>query len=121
VKASSSHGKATRRLAASFARPTRFRLRPKAESARKDRVEADARLAELKQRLTQRHLQASDPTLALGVTQASHEAASLAWATDYPLLVFPGLLEEKVELARCRAARQEYIRRRSAALLAPAA
>jgi hypothetical protein len=49
--------------------------------------------------------------------RAVNEAVALAWVTPYPLLVFPGLLDEKVEAALLQAARQENIRQRSLELL----
>ncbi|MCL5097176.1 MAG: hypothetical protein M1608_06570 [Candidatus Omnitrophica bacterium] len=49
---------------------------------------------------------------------AAEEAASLAWLTPFPLLVLPILLDEKVQVARAQAARQERIRRRSQVIFA---
>ena len=42
---------------------------------------------------------------------AAHEAASLAWMTPIPLLVFPALFEEKVGSARKQWMMQQRIRR----------
>ncbi len=83
------------------------------------RAETRARLEALKERLLRRYLE--DPRtgdLAERLRWAAADAASLAWATAFPLLVLPELVEEKLEAARRQAARQERIRRRSAALLA---
>ena len=48
----------------------------------------------------------------------ANEAAALAWVTAYPLLVFPGLFEEKAAAAMARAARQDWVFQRSRELLA---
>ena len=108
----------TTRLPARFARPTRFQVRPRILT----RAECQARLGELKDRLLRLHLAepgASD--LAPVVRRAADDAASLAWASPYPLLILPELVEEKVAAARVQAARQAQIRRQSAALFAEAA
>jgi hypothetical protein len=55
------------------------------------------------------------------VRLAADEAAALAWATPYPMLVLPGLLEERVTQARARAQRQWEIQERSRPLIALAA
>jgi hypothetical protein len=47
------------------------------------------------------------------VRLAVEDAASLAWASPYPLLLLPELLNEKVSEARQRAARQRRIQDRS--------
>jgi hypothetical protein len=71
-------------------------------------------LEQLKSRLLTRTLaQASHPAESLLARRAANEAASLAWALPYPLLVFPGLFEEKLQAARRRQAFQEIVRRRS--------
>lgn len=94
-------------------------LLPAADRPHASRAEARARLEALKERLLRRSLEAPE---ARGLTErlrwAAEDAASLAWATAFPLLVLPELVEEKLEAARRQAARQERIRRRSAALLA---
>jgi hypothetical protein len=108
----------TTRLPARFARPTRFQVRPRVLT----RAEREARLGELKDRLLRLHLaEAESSELVPIVRRATEDAASLAWATPYPLLVLPELLEEKVAAARIQAARQNQIRRRTAALFAEAA
>ena len=48
---------------------------------------------------------------------AANEAIALAAITHYPLLLLPGLFEEKVEAARRYLERQARIRKRSAELL----
>jgi hypothetical protein len=52
------------------------------------------------------------------VRRAANEAAALAWATPFPLLVFPALFEEKADAALIQADRQDRIRERSRELLA---
>jgi hypothetical protein len=41
----------------------------------------------------------------------------LAWVTQFPLLVFPALFEEKAETAMLQAKRQASVRQRSLELL----
>ncbi len=48
---------------------------------------------------------------------AANEAASLAWSSEFPLLVYPVLLAEKVQAIRLQHMRRENIKRRSQALL----
>ena len=55
----------------------------------------------------------SDPELNAALRRAANDAASLAWATDYPLLFFPALLDEFAHTARRQTCRQRRIRRRS--------
>ena len=50
------------------------------------------------------------------VRQAATEAEALAWATPYPLLFLPVLVEEKIEGARQWASRQREILERQTAL-----
>lgn len=58
-------------------------------------------------------------TLALHapVKQAANEAAGLAWTTGFPLLVFPTLFAEKVDMVRKRQDRAERIKAQTAGLL----
>lgn len=49
---------------------------------------------------------------------AANEAAALAWTTEYPLLVFPALLDELARRERLREDRQQKIRARSEKLMA---
>lgn len=48
---------------------------------------------------------------------AANEAAALAWTTEYPLLVFPALLDEFARRERLRESRQQQIRARSEKLM----
>ena len=79
-------------------------------------------LEELKLRLLRQLL--ADATNNLENTmlrRAANDAASLAWLTKYPLLVFPTLLEEKAKTALLQARKQAHVTQRSAELLPQAA
>ena len=52
------------------------------------------------------------------VRRAANDAAALAWVTQYPLLVFPALFEEKAEAALLHADRQDRVRLRTRELSA---
>jgi hypothetical protein len=58
-----------------------------------------------------------NPAQNIALRRAAHDAAALAWATRYPLLVFPVLLEEKARTALRQWRRQAAIRQRSLNLL----
>ncbi len=108
----------TKRLPTRFARPMRFKVTPVALP----RAEREARLADLKERLARQYAATMEPpALKPAIERAVNDAASLAWATPFPLLVLPALAEEKVNLVRRQADRQARILRRSAAFLARAA
>lgn len=86
------------------------------------RATQDTALEQLKDRLLLASLADNTPAaLNVLLRRAANEAASLAWASAYPLLVFPGLFEEKSAQARRQFSRQENIRRRSLRVLAQAA
>jgi hypothetical protein len=55
------------------------------------------------------------------IRRAANDAAALAASTAFPLLMFPGLFEEKWVAARAYASRQEDVRERSRSLMAFAA
>jgi hypothetical protein len=81
----------------------------------------ETELERLKQRLLRRLLdESASAEINVTLRRAANDAASLAWLTPYPLLVFPALLEEKAERARAQARRQARIRRSSHNLLAEA-
>jgi hypothetical protein len=52
-------------------------------------------------------------TLESMMRHAANEAAALAWTTPFPLLVLPGLLEEKVNAVWRRELRQRHVYSRS--------
>ncbi len=87
-----------------------------------ERAELHARFAELKGSLVGALLDDNE-TLALqsGLESAANEAAALAWTTDYPLLVFPVLLDEYARRERVRQTRQLRIQARSQKLMECAA
>ncbi|MEK7675837.1 MAG: hypothetical protein AAB676_08405 [Verrucomicrobiota bacterium] len=78
----------------------------------------DAKLEQLKERLLDAALEDTrNVVLYAPLKQAALEAAALAWATPFPLLVLPGLFEEKAQVLRLRAKRQVEVRRRSQLIL----
>lgn len=79
-------------------------------------------LERLKRCLLHKQLSAStDPQAQHWMRRAADEAASIAWATTHPLLVFPVLLEEKLSAARRKAELQRSIYLRSQAIISLAA
>ena len=105
-----------RKLPARFGAETRFDVRP--EPPAPFRVVQEAELEQLKHRLLRERLSATaDPGLNLPLRRAANEAASLAWITPVPTLIFPELFEEKVQTALTQAIRQKEIRERSRELL----
>lgn len=106
-----------RRVPTEFGPETRFDVEP--VPAAPFRAVAENRFEELKAGLLAERLAAAwEPELNSGVRRAANEAAALAWLTQYPLLVFPVLFEEKAKAASLVAARQQDIRQRSRELLA---
>ena len=100
-----------------FGPETRFSVRP--APAAPFRATEENELERLKNRLLREELEnATESEWNARLRRAANEAAALAWATAVPLLVFPGLFEEKVRTAQGQAARQECIRERSRELLA---
>ena len=70
----------------------------------------EAQLQALKERLLQPALaKAPDATLVQDLSWAANEAAALAWYSGYPMLLLPGLLEEKLSLAHKHWERQQEI------------
>ena len=97
-----------------FGPETRFEIGPIPPVPFRGALENE--LDALKARLLREELaRAQEPALNPVLRRAANEAASLAWFTPFPLLVFPVLLEEKAEAARRQEARQRQIRRRSRA------
>ena len=105
-----------RKIRARFAPQTRFEVSPMAGSPY--RAEVESRFETLKRQLLDEKLDALWDTRATShLRRAANEAASLAWITPYPLLVFPELFAEKVNAAVAVAERQDKIRRHSRELL----
>ncbi len=102
-----------KRAPTEFAPPTR-----RAAPAVPYRGAPESDLERLKQRLLRQLLrQNTHSELSRPLLRAANEAASLAWLTPYPLLVFPALFEEKVQMAQTQSRRQSRIRRRSRRLV----
>lgn len=109
-----------RRVPTWFAPETRFHLDP--GPPRPNRAVQDAALDELKNRLlAERMAEVQEPPLAPALRRAADEAAALAWLTPYPLLVLPGLLDEKAAEARRHARKQSVVRRRTQLMIEEAA
>ena len=106
-----------RSLPARFEPETRFEIRPAPPTA--GRAVEDSELERLKNRLLAQTLnELTTPEAGAGVRRAAIDAAALAWETRFPLLVFPGLFEEKTRTALLQTERQASVRRRSLELLA---
>lgn len=94
-----------------FSRETRFEVCPIISAPFRGPVEW--RLDQLKSKLLQPVLRGMrNPELHSKLSWAAQEAASLAWMTPVPLLVFPALFEEKVGAARRQWIKQQGIRRK---------
>ena len=106
-----------RRVPTKFGPETGFEVKPNPPAP--FRAMEESELERLKaQLLTERLKECREAQLLSYLRRAANEAAALAWVTQYPLLVFPALFEEKAETALLRAERQEQIRQRSRELLA---
>jgi hypothetical protein len=102
---------AKRQLPTKFRKETRFDVCPIISAPFRGPVES--RLEHLKHTLLQPVLRGTrNPELHSKLTWAAQEAASLAWLTPFPLLVFPGLFEEKLTGARKYWLKQQKIRGR---------
>ena len=96
------------RVPTRFDPETRFELRPAPPAP--FRATQETELERLKTRLLAAQLtRAANPELNAPLRHAANEAAALAWATVYPLLVFPALFEEKTRAAVRQARRQACI------------
>ncbi len=101
---------------ARFRPETRFDVVPLPAVPFRGSQEADLEL--LKNRLLHELVQETgDAGLNPALRRAATEAAGLAWFTPFPLLFFPGLLEEKAKAARSQRRRQFQIRRSTHDLL----
>ena len=104
------------RISSRFGARARFAVLPKPAASFRGAQEAE--LEQLKARLLQEAIgQTVDPELNAPLRRAANEAAALAWATCYPLLIFPTLFDEKAQSAARQAARQAEIRQESLAWL----
>ena len=106
-----------KRVPTRFAPDTRFEVTPAPAAVLRADRETD--LDRLKEELLVQFLEdRTNRGFNAYVRRAADDAAALAWVTPYPLLVFPGLFEEKAEAALQQIERQESVRRRSLDLLA---
>jgi hypothetical protein len=91
-----------------FGPETRFELRASAPTP--FRVTQETEFERLKNQLLIRQLaEVPTPELIPPLRRAADEAAALAWVTQFPLLVFPVLFEEKTAGAVRQAERQARI------------
>jgi hypothetical protein len=105
-----------KRVQTRFAPATRFEVRPMPTAP--FRAVQEDHFERLRNRLLgERLTEAVDPHTYSGLRRAANEAAALAWATAFPLLVFPALFEEKAEATLNYELRQEDVRARSRELL----
>jgi hypothetical protein len=96
-----------------FVPETRFELRTGPPAS--FRATQENEFERLKNRLLAQQLaEISTPELNTPLRHAANEAAALAWAVLYPLLVFPVLFEEKTAIAVRHAERQARILRTAA-------
>jgi len=96
------------RVPTQFAPETRFELRPAPPAP--FRATQETEFERLKgQLLAQQLAVVTAPELNPPLRRAANEAAALAWVTQFPLLVFPVLFEEKIEAAVLRVKRQARI------------
>ena len=106
----------TIKVQAHFEPETRFEFGPLAPVP--FRGVAENKLEQLKARLLRQLLApVVEPEMNTILRRAANEAASVAWFTPFPLLVFPTLLEEKAAGARLQHERQREIRQRTRPLL----
>jgi hypothetical protein len=90
-----------------FGPETRFELRTSPPAL--FRATQETEFERLKNKLLAQQLTEATPELNVPLRRAANDAAALAWATVFPLLVFPVLFEEKTEAAVLRAERQARI------------
>src|SRR5262245_58748094 len=104
------------RVRARFGPDTRFEVRPL--PAAPFRALHEDELERLKGRLLRLRLNENGvPELHVRLRRAANEAAALAWASSFPLLVFPELFAEKAGVALKQAQRQASVRERSREIL----
>ena len=95
-------------LTAEFAPETRFELRPAPPAPFRANLENEFERLKA-QLLAEKLFLAKSPELYAPLRRVANEAAALAWATLFPLLVFPVLFDEKAEAALRHARRQARI------------
>jgi len=89
-----------------FAAETRFEVRPNPFRAAQENE-----FERLKAGLLTDRLRTADMGLNAPLRRAANDAAAIAWATPFPLLVLPVLFDEKAEAAVRQAERQARIYR----------
>jgi len=105
------------KVAAGFGPETRFKSNQVPTGGH--RSSRTAVLEELKQRLFHEKARTTSDEVGLSyLRRAAEEAAALAWATPYPLLVLPELFAEKAAEAFLQSERQREIRERSQGIVA---
>jgi hypothetical protein len=105
------------RIRPRFEPETRFEL--PANPPAPFRATQENKFEQLKNQLLARQLaEAREPELNTPLRRAANDAAALAWATLFPLLVFPVLFEEKTRAALQQAERQARIYADSRELIA---
>ena len=106
-----------RRIPTRFGPETRFEVTPVPEAP--FRAGEESALERLKHSLLRERLaDIWDPALNSLIRRAANEASALAWVTSYPLLVFPSLFEEKIEMGLRHAEHQLQVWARSRELMA---
>jgi len=95
------------RVPTEFGPETRFELRPAPTVP--FRAVQEIEFEWLKNKLLAEQLSEATPELNAPLRRAANDAAALAWATVFPLLVFPALFEEKIAAAVLRVERQARI------------
>ena len=107
----------TRKVRTRFAPPVRFDVQ-----TTPFRATQTTELERLKDRLLKNLLDdTTDADQNVLLRRAANDAAALAWVTNFPLLLFPELLAEKVRAALVQRERQTQVRQRSRNLLQEAA
>jgi hypothetical protein len=95
-------------LTAEFAPETRFELRPAPPAPFRANLENEFERLKA-QLLAEKLFLAKSPKLYAPLRRVANEAAAVAWATLFPLLVFPVLFEEKIEALKRQTRRQTRI------------
>jgi hypothetical protein len=98
-----------------FADETRFEVRPNPFLAVRENE-----FERLKARLLAEQLREAKAELNAPLRRAANEAAAIAWATVFPLLVFPALFEEKIAAAVRQTERQARIFKKSREIIVTA-